>query len=93
MLITPQFETRLYNMLHVSHVSGETLFPDESSELGKQVRQLCKRLDMVEMDIITYGIIYHPHLSEAGCQISGAEQRSMRGQYTSYQLKSCLFFT
>lgn len=59
--------------------SGETLFPDESSELGKQVRQLCKRLDMVEMDIITYGIIYHPHLSEAGCQISGAEQRSMRG--------------
>lgn len=71
--------------------SGETLFPDESSELGKQVRQLCKRLDMVEMDIITYGIIYHPHLSEAGCQISGAEQRSMRGQYTSYQLKSSLF--
>ncbi|XP_062608864.1 ganglioside-induced differentiation-associated protein 1-like [Saccostrea cucullata] len=63
--------------------NGERLFPDESSELGKQVRQLCKRLDMIEMDVITYGIIYHPHLSDAGCQISGAEQRSMRENFAN----------
>ncbi|XP_061197391.1 ganglioside-induced differentiation-associated protein 1-like [Saccostrea echinata] len=63
--------------------NGERLFPDESSELGKQVRQLCKRLDMIEMDVITYGIIYHPHLSGAGCQISGAVQRSMRENFAN----------
>ena len=54
--------------------------PGEESELGQKVAALHNELDAIEMDIITYGIIYHPHLSESGCQIPGATQRSMRGK-------------
>jgi hypothetical protein len=34
--------------------------PDEESELGQKVAALHNELDAIEMDIITYGIIYHP---------------------------------
>lgn len=56
------------------------MVPGGESELGKKVASLQRKLDSIQMDIITYGIIYHPHLSESGCQIPGATQRSMRGK-------------
>ncbi|KAK3086824.1 hypothetical protein FSP39_024005 [Pinctada imbricata] len=63
--------------------TGMKLLPDESSELGMKVKQFRKRLDNIEMDIITYGIIYHPHLSESGCRIPGVVQRSMRENFAN----------
>ncbi|XP_069110394.1 ganglioside-induced differentiation-associated protein 1-like [Argopecten irradians] len=59
------------------------LIPDQESLLGKKVAKLRKRLQLVEVDIITYGIIYHPHLSTAGCQIQGAVMRSMRENFAN----------
>ncbi|CAG2232803.1 GDAP1 [Mytilus edulis] len=60
---------------------GPLLVPGGESELGKKVASLQRKLDSIQMDIITYGIIYHPHLSESGCQIPGATQRSMRENF------------
>lgn len=48
---------------------------------------------MIKINIITYNIIYHPHLSETKYQISKTKQKNIKNQYTSYQLKSYLFFT
>ncbi|XP_060066202.1 ganglioside-induced differentiation-associated protein 1-like [Ylistrum balloti] len=66
-----------------SESSVPKLIPDQESELGKEVTELRRRLQMVEVDIITYGIIYHPHLSPVGCQIQGAVMRSMRENFAN----------
>ena len=60
-------------------ISGHPLVPGLNSELGKEVCELRKRLDSIPIDILTYGIIYHPHLSPSGCKLAGAVQRSMKG--------------
>jgi len=60
---------------------GHPLVPALESDLGKNVAELRTKLDSIPVDILTYGIIYHPHLSSSGCQLPYATQRSMKGIY------------
>ena len=62
------------------HLQGHPLVPSLSSELGKEANELREKLDSIPIDILTYGIIYHPHLSPSGCKLAGAVQRSMKGK-------------
>lgn len=61
-------------------MTGHALVPSPESELGKNVEKFRKLLDTVHVDVITYGIIYHPHLSTSGCQLPYATQNSMKGR-------------
>lgn len=65
----------------LSEGAGHPLVPGLNSELGKEVSELRKRLDSIPIDILTYGIIYNPHLSESGCKLAGAVQRSMKDNF------------
>ncbi|KAH3824454.1 ganglioside-induced differentiation-associated protein 1-like [Dreissena polymorpha] len=60
---------------------GHPLVPSLDSELGKNVQQMRKKLDSIPVDILTYGVIYHPHLSTTGCLIPYAMQRSMKENF------------
>lgn len=61
--------------------AGHPLVPSLNSELGKEVCELRKRLDSIPIDILTYGIIYHPQLSPSGCKLARAVQRSMKDNF------------
>lgn len=60
---------------------GHPLVPSLASELGRNVQELREQLDNIPVDILTYGVIYHPQLSATGCQIPGATQRSMKENF------------
>lgn len=57
------------------------LVPSLNSELGKSVQELREKLNKFPVDILTYGVLYHPHLSGNGCQLPGATQRSMKENF------------
>lgn len=61
--------------------AGHPLVPSLSSELGKEASELREKLDSIPIDILSYGIIYHPHLSPSGCKLAGAVQRSMKDNF------------
>ncbi|KAK3586748.1 hypothetical protein CHS0354_014779 [Potamilus streckersoni] len=61
--------------------TGPILVPDGNSELGRNVAEFRKKLDGIAVDVLTYGIILHPHLSPSGCHISGAVQTSMKENF------------
>ncbi|XP_041375756.1 ganglioside-induced differentiation-associated protein 1-like [Gigantopelta aegis] len=63
--------------------SGPTLVPCPDTALGQSVASLREQLNLVPVDIITYGIIFHPHLSPTGCGIPSAIQRSMRENFAN----------
>ncbi|XP_052815285.1 ganglioside-induced differentiation-associated protein 1-like [Mya arenaria] len=62
---------------------GHPLVPGLDSELGRNVQEMRGKLDAIPMDILTYGIIYHPHLSNTGCLIPYALQRSMKENFAN----------
>lgn len=61
--------------------SGPALVPAKASLVGQQVAKFQESLEKIPVDVISYGIIFHPQLSEGGCQLPVAIQRSMRGKY------------
>ena len=60
--------------------SGPQLVPPISGLVGQQVAKFQESLEKIPVDVISYGVIFHPQLSEGGCQLPVAIQRSMRGQ-------------
>ncbi|ESO91063.1 hypothetical protein LOTGIDRAFT_65334, partial [Lottia gigantea] len=60
---------------------GPCLVPSQTSSLGQKVAAVRGQLDNIPVDVITYGIIFHPHLSDVGCRIPFAVQRSMRENF------------
>lgn len=60
---------------------GHPIVPSKDCELGKNVAALRQKLDNISVDIVTYGIIYHPQLSASPCLIPGAVQRSMKENF------------
>lgn len=57
------------------------LLPDIQTPLGQSVRDIQLQLNNVPVDIITYGVVFHPHLSPLGCRLPAAVQRSMRENF------------
>ena len=58
---------------------GGRLVPDMQTPAGQSVQAMREQLNMVPVDIITYGVVFHPHLSTSGCRMPTAVQRSMQG--------------
>lgn len=65
-----------------------TLVPDESFEVGQEVRRVRKLLDSIKAEVITFGIIMHPDLSVTGCKIPFRMQKQIRGEYVFCQYKT-----
>lgn len=63
--------------------SAVTLVPDESFEVGQEVRRVRKLLDSIKAEVITFGIIMHPDLSVTGCKIPFRMQKQIRENYGS----------
>ncbi|XP_046565386.1 ganglioside-induced differentiation-associated protein 1-like [Haliotis rubra] len=61
--------------------TGPTLVPDLKTSLGQSVASVREQLTGIPVDVITYGIIFHPHLSASGCRLPFAVQRSMRENF------------
>ncbi|CAG5130587.1 unnamed protein product [Candidula unifasciata] len=59
------------------------LVPGRSSLVGQQVAKFQETLEKIPVDVISYGIIFHPQLSENGCQLPVAIQRSMRENFAN----------
>lgn len=57
------------------------LLPDIKTPLGQSVHAVREQLNRVPVDIITYGVVFHPHLSASGCKLPTAVQRSMRENF------------
>ncbi|KAH9494613.1 hypothetical protein Btru_019721 [Bulinus truncatus] len=60
---------------------GPILVPHKTSLIGQQVSKFQEGLEKIHVDVISYGIIFHPHLSEGGCQLPAAIQRSMKENF------------
>ncbi|CAL1532736.1 unnamed protein product [Lymnaea stagnalis] len=61
--------------------NGPNLLPCKSTLVGKQVAKFQESLEKIPVDVISYGIIFHPQLSDSGCQLPVAIQRSMRENF------------
>ena len=68
--------------------------PDMQTLAGQSVQAMREQLKMVPVDVITYGVVFHPHLSTSGCRMPTAVQRSMRGKsfFSSFFLSLFFFF-
>ncbi|KAK3760033.1 hypothetical protein RRG08_064706 [Elysia crispata] len=63
--------------------SGPQLVPPISDLVGQQVSKFQESLEKIPVDVISYGVIFHPQLSEGGCQLPVAIQRSMRENFAN----------
>ncbi|GFR69573.1 ganglioside-induced differentiation-associated protein 1 [Elysia marginata] len=63
--------------------SGPHLVPPVSGLVGQQVAKFQESLEKIPVDVISYGVIFHPQLSEGGCQLPVAIQRSMRENFAN----------
>ncbi|KAK6982279.1 hypothetical protein BgiMline_017652 [Biomphalaria glabrata] len=61
--------------------NGPNLMPPKTSLFGQQVSKFQESLEKIPVDVISYGVIFHPHLSEGGCQLPVAIQRSMKENF------------
>ncbi|XP_060593454.1 ganglioside-induced differentiation-associated protein 1-like [Ruditapes philippinarum] len=61
--------------------AGHQLVPSLESQLGRNVQEFREMIDSVPADILTYGVIYHPQLSNSGCKIPSATQLSMQENF------------
>ncbi|KAK7114113.1 ganglioside-induced differentiation-associated protein 1-like [Littorina saxatilis] len=61
--------------------SGSPLVPDIETAYGQSVQAAREQLNCIPVDVITYGAVFHPHLSAAGCRLPTAVQRSMRENF------------
>ncbi|GFN77186.1 ganglioside-induced differentiation-associated protein 1 [Plakobranchus ocellatus] len=62
---------------------GPQLVPPTSGLVGQQVAKFQESLEKIPVDVISYGVIFHPQLSEEGCQLPVAIQRSMRENFAN----------
>ncbi|KAL8619474.1 hypothetical protein ACOMHN_011825 [Nucella lapillus] len=58
-----------------------SLVPDVDTPLGQSVLAVREQLNQVPVDILTYGVVFHPHLAPNTCQLPAAVQRSMRENF------------
>ncbi|XP_005111218.1 ganglioside-induced differentiation-associated protein 1 [Aplysia californica] len=63
--------------------SGPQLVPSRSSDVGQKVSRFRSMLSKIPVDVISYGIIFHPQLSGGRCQLPLAIQRSMRENFAN----------
>jgi len=59
------------------------LVPRKFTEIGQKVSKFISTLSHIPVDVISYGIIFHPDLSGGRCQLPLAIQRSMRENFTN----------
>ena len=50
-------------------ITGSTLVPDKTSNVGKEVERIRKLLATIEIEVITYGIIKNPEMSVSGMKM------------------------
>ncbi|XP_076449484.1 ganglioside-induced differentiation-associated protein 1-like [Babylonia areolata] len=61
--------------------SSVHLVPDVTTQVGQSVAAVREQLNQVPVDILTYGVVFHPHLAPSPCQLPTAVQRSMRENF------------
>ncbi|KAK6185543.1 hypothetical protein SNE40_007751 [Patella caerulea] len=71
----------IINYIDRTFDEGPCLVPSSDTELGQSVAAVRYQLNNIPVDVITYGVIFHPYLSDSGCRIPFAVQRSMRENF------------
>ena len=56
-----------------------TLIPDESTPIGKEAKRLRQMLDVIKIDVATYGVVYNEEFSVTGVKLPKPLVNRMRG--------------